>query len=302
MLATLPSELLCHIYSFLPHPSHINQVSLTCRSLYSSALPTLYSTVILSFRTHIRQLEKGLSHGGLLSTIVRHYTKTLVLTCKQSGHHRLIQDVRSLLHHVPGVQSLTLTDFSQLPIETIVHTLFHPLPQLSNVSLRYCNLVSASTTTTLKAVPFIHRLEVYWTDFPADAMATLLRALPSLTHIRLLANHNRHVMANTHTLAVLPTLCPAITDLDLGLQEIDEQTLVHCLQSYGAQLTHLALCSHHGEAALTAITQYCLGVRHLAMRGGLVAALGRLHPFCPRQSKPQAVVLDQDQLQQLRSL
>ncbi|KAI8335089.1 hypothetical protein BC941DRAFT_431216 [Chlamydoabsidia padenii] len=150
-----------------------------------------------------------------------------------------------------------------LPVRAM-YSLVGLLPQLHQLSLRYCDLVH-TTTHYLPPSSSVTRLECYWTNIPKAAVAPFLSGLPLLTQAKLLANHNRHVMANNHLLAVLPRTCPAIDDLEVGLQEIGDDTVVGCLQRYGSQLQRLSLRSS-SVTILHAIQLYTPWVQDLTLR------------------------------------
>ncbi|KAI8341683.1 hypothetical protein BC941DRAFT_466581 [Chlamydoabsidia padenii] len=270
MLAHLPPELHTQIYQLLPRTS-INQVSLTCRALYASALPTLYSTLVLYTNTHIRRLETRLQddNDGLLSQVIRHCTNQLVLQCKQSGQHRLLVDIRPLLCHLPHLRQLTFMHFHTLPVHYI-RPLLSSLPQLKQVSLRYCDLVLDHQKDIFDKAPLnsVTQLELYWTDFNKPAIQSTLSLFPSLLHIQLLANHNRHYMANNHAVDLLQQTCPHITNLSIGLQEVKEHTLVKCITSFGPQLQGISL-QCHSPSTLLAITKHAPLVQDLTIRFSL---------------------------------
>lgn len=268
MLTYLPPELHSHIYDLLPKSS-INQVSLACRSLYASALPTLYSTLVLSVKSHIRQLEAGLQdHNGFLYQVILHHTKELVLKCKQSGQCRLLFDIRPLLGHLPRLSRLTLMDFHTLPV-SYIQPLLSSLPHLEQVALRYCDLVVNPSCPQVEAVvSSVTHLELLWTDFSKPAIDTLFAYFPSLVDVRLLANHNRHHMANNYAVGALQRQCPRVTHLDIGVQEVKEHTLVGCIAFYGLQLQALSLLCH-SPATLLAITKYTPLVQDLTVRFSL---------------------------------
>ncbi|CAO3599206.1 unnamed protein product [Absidia cylindrospora] len=269
MLVRLPPELLCHVYSLLP-PTSVNQISLTCHSMYTLALPSLYSTIILSFRKHIRQLELSLQHNSFLHHVIRRYTKEILLKCKQGGQHRLTFDIRSLLRQLPHVPTLTLVDFHMLPIN-FVTPLLSLLPQLEHISLRYCDLVlpdASSNDNSNLPLSTTTSLELYWTDFSKTAVNALLSALPSLSKVRLLANHNRHYLANNHALVALQQYCHDVKELAIGLQEVDERTMANCILSFGKQLERLSVRCH-STLILDTITSHAPLVQDLIVRFSL---------------------------------
>ncbi|CAO3598970.1 unnamed protein product [Absidia cylindrospora] len=291
MLGRLPPELLCHVYHLLPQPS-VNQVSLTCRSLYASALPVLYATVVLSHRTHIRQLETGLQKtDGVLRQVLQDHTTELVLKCKQSGQYRLLFDSRPLLSQLPHLRSLSLVNFHMLPVDYVIPIL-SLLPHLDNVSIRYCDLIadlpsvsrlssSINMPTSRQQYQYeqlgelkhqrslsVTTLELYWTDFSKAAVDSLLSIFPSITKVRLLANHNQHYLANNYALQAIQQHCPHIMDLEIGLQEVKEQALVDCIKSYGSQLRRLSI-RYHSPLTLFAVTKYAPLVQDLTIRFSL---------------------------------
>ncbi|KAI9307451.1 hypothetical protein BJ944DRAFT_152205, partial [Cunninghamella echinulata] len=123
----------------------------------------------------------------------------------------------------------------------------------------------SNTNKMIKKYNNITSLELYWTDFTKSSMITLLSCLPSLTSIHLNANHNRYVSANNQILQILPAHCPLIKDLEIGLQEVDEQTLTDCVAFYGHQLERLSIRSH-GPLVLFAIAKHATQVKDLTIR------------------------------------
>ncbi|KAI8089345.1 uncharacterized protein BX664DRAFT_332776 [Halteromyces radiatus] len=290
MLVDLPPELLSQIWLLLPRSS-LNEISQTSRRFYISALPTLYTTITLSFRNHIRQLQASLKENdknGWLNHVIQQHTMEIVLKCKQSGQHRLVTDVRCLLPHLPHIHTLTLVDFHMLSVH-LINPLWTALPHLQRVVLRYCDLVAtpsipfglyaaqgtnttATTTMDLQQQQqrnsSITTLELYWTDFPKTAIDALLSALPALSKVHFGANHNRHIMANNIALHSLQKYCSHVMDLDIGLQEVGDQTLVDCIAFYGTQLRRLSVPSRSPQT-LFAITKYATQVQDLTVRFNL---------------------------------
>jgi hypothetical protein len=159
-------------------------------------------------------------------------------------------------------------DFHTLPV-SYIHPLLSSLPQLEHVALRYCDLVvSPSPYQVETVVSSVAHLELLWTDFSKPAIDSLLACFPSLVDIRLLANHNRHHMANNYAVDALQRQCPRVTHLAIGVQEVKEHTLVGCIAFYGLQLQALSLLCH-SPSTLLAITKYAPLVQDLTVRFSL---------------------------------
>src|ERR1700730_13332504 len=105
LLLQLPIELLNYIAEHLPSKA-LTQLCLTCHSMHMAILPSLYSHVQLSFRSHIKQLEYGLQVSPYLADTISKYTRKLTLVSRQSGTHWVANDVRFFLQIAQHVESL----------------------------------------------------------------------------------------------------------------------------------------------------------------------------------------------------
>ncbi|CAM0137421.1 hypothetical protein VKS41_003219 [Umbelopsis sp. WA50703] len=250
----LPIELLNNIAERLPSKS-LTQLCLTCHALHLAILPTLYSHIQLSFRSHIKQLEYGLQVSPYLADIIRKSTRKLTLVSRQSGTHWVANDVRFLLPVVQRVESLYFHDFHVLMVEH-VGQVASSLPVLRHLEFRYCNLAAEAapvnlnrnnesqeqdetTISSKQILPKMTCLTLVWTDFSSSAITALLRQLPSLQYVDFGANHNRIYSANDSAISALSENCPKVRTLHVGLQQVREQTLCQTIRRYGQALTCL---------------------------------------------------------------
>ncbi|KAJ2964156.1 hypothetical protein NQZ79_g1021 [Umbelopsis isabellina] len=249
----LPIELLNNIAERLPSKS-LTQLCLTCHALHLAILPTLYSHIQLSFRSHIKQLEYGLQVSPYLADIIRNSTRKLTLVSRQSGTHWVANDVRFLLPMAQRVESLYFHDFHVLMVEHVCQVA-SSLPVLRHLEFRYCNLAAEvvpvssvrndgsqeqdEISASSKMLPNTTCLTLVWTDFSSSAITALLRQLPALQYVDFGANHNRIYSANDSAISALSENCPKVCTLHVGLQQVREQTLCQTIRRYGQALTCL---------------------------------------------------------------
>ncbi|KAG0168152.1 hypothetical protein DFQ28_004441 [Apophysomyces sp. BC1034] len=261
MLLQLPPELLHHVLSQSTRAT-VAQLCLTCHRGYELCVPVLYAHVELGFRNHFQQLEAGLHRRLLLRQTVERYTKRLSLVYRQSGSHWLVTDVQSLFIELPNVVTLTFNYFINLPAEAVIQ-LASVLPQVQKLVFRYCNLVTAKTTTSV--LENTTSLSLFWTDFSEPAVARLLTGLPHLTQVDFGANHNRDDTANGFAVQALQKHCSRVQDLSVSLQQVSELVLCNAVAFYGPQLRRLSIrCD--GPQTLRAVATHASSIECLIVR------------------------------------
>lgn len=305
LLLQLPIELLNYIADQLPSKA-LTQLCLTCHSLHMAILPSLYSHVQLSFRSHIKQLEYGLQVSPYLADIIRQCARKLTLVSRQSGTQWVASDVRFLLQVAQRVESLHFHDFHVLMVEH-VGQVASSLPMLKHLEFRYCNLaaevmpvtgpignphfrpVHSQGSTEKPEQPKSEfsqtsYLTLVWTDFSSSAISTLLRQLPGLQVVDFGANHNRIYSANDSAISALSQHCPNVQVLHVGLQQVREQTLCETIRRYGSSLTCLDVKCDSVQT-LKAVAAHAESLQELTVRAAGPGSYGEDMVHVLRQCK-----------------
>ncbi|GAB5589721.1 hypothetical protein Unana1_04621 [Umbelopsis nana] len=269
-------------------------------------LPSLYSHVQLSFRSHIKQLEYGLQVSPYLADTISKYTRKLTLVSRQSGTHWVANDVRFFLQIAQHVESLYFHDFHVLMVEHVCQVA-RSLSVLQHLEFRYCNLAAeVMPSTGPNRSPHLPEtqgqgstdepeqptsefsqtsyLTLVWTDFSSSAISTLLRQLPALQVVDFGANHNRIYSANDSAISALSQYCPNVQVLHVGLQQVREQTLCETIRRYGPSLTCLDVKCDSVQT-LKAVAAHAESLQELTVRAAGPGSYGEDMVHVLRQCK-----------------
>ncbi|RUS20478.1 hypothetical protein BC937DRAFT_95113 [Endogone sp. FLAS-F59071] len=292
----IPTELLSAIVAYLPRQTLV-YVSLTSRRLFFVTRPHLYTHLRLSHRRHVVNLESScLADPGLVETLRKH-CRQVTFSCRHNEAQWLLTDARFLFAHTRRLERLQFDGFQSLKVEHVIDLASLLPPSVTFLELSYCNLhvdrnmyhrtssslphlppLASLTTTTSEstdsaastALPVpnfgsITHLTFVWTDFSSSAISKLLRRLPGLRYVSWQPNHNRVYTANDSALSTLIRHCPEVSNLDVSLQEVREDSVRAAVVRYGTQLRELRIRCGPTNAVLQAIATHATNLESLEL-------------------------------------